>query len=73
MKKEPKIGGLGGRILILEQYAKQMVITKPHTKFELSSSKHLEVIQSWNLKKGGTDDDNNNDDDDIQSSTLGEL
>ena len=33
----------GGRILILEQYAKRIVITKPHTKFERTSSKRLKL------------------------------
>ena len=38
--------GLGGRIVILEQYAKRIIIIRHHTKFELNSSKRLEVIPS---------------------------
>ena len=44
---EQKIGGfrgLGGPIYFLEQYAKRIVITNYHTKFQLNSSKRLEVI-----------------------------
>ena len=54
MKNEQKLGGfggLGGADFILEQYAKRMMITKPHTKFELSSSKHSEVIPSRKMNK----------------------
>ena len=57
MKKERKIGGFGGgfravlggkggRILILDQYAERIVITNHHIKFQLNSSKRLEVIPS---------------------------
>ena len=61
MTNKQKLGGfrgLGRRILILEQYAKRIVITNHHTKFQPDSSKRLEVIQSWNVKKrwGRTDD-----------------
>ena len=38
--------GWGGLILIIEQYVKRIVIAKPYTKFECTSSKCLEVIQS---------------------------
>ena len=54
MKNKQKIGGfrgLGGGILILEQYTERIVITNHHTKFQPDSSKRLEVIQSWNIKK----------------------
>ena len=43
--------GSGGQILILEQCAKRIVIAKPNTKFERTSLKHLEVIQSWKTKE----------------------
>ena len=52
MKNERKIGGFrgvlggqGGQISFLEQYAEQIIIISHHTKFELASSKRLEVIQ----------------------------
>ena len=48
-----KGGPWGGRILILDQYAERIVITNHHTKFQPDSSKRLEVIQSWNVKKSG--------------------
>ena len=35
---------VGGRIFFLEQYAKLIVKTNCHTKFELDSVKRLEVI-----------------------------
>ena len=33
----------------MEQYTKRIVIAKPYTKFERSSSKRLEVIQSLEI------------------------
>ena len=39
-------GVWGGRISFLDQYAKQIIIISHHTKFEIASSKHEEVIQS---------------------------
>ena len=37
-------GDFVGTILILEQYVKRIVITNYHSKFQLNSSKRLEVI-----------------------------
>ena len=46
-------GGRGGGDFFLEQYAKRIIITNHHTKFELNSSKHLGEIP---LKKSGNTD-----------------
>ena len=36
--------GVGGPNFFLEPYAKRIIITNHHTKFEISISKHLEII-----------------------------
>ena len=49
MQNERKIGGfrgLGGRILILDQYAERIVITNHHTKFIPSATKMINPYKS---------------------------